>query len=183
MPKRRLEAEALRDSMLAVAGRLDRTPPKGDSVQRAGEGNAAFRGRFGPGGGDPSLTDTHRTVYLPIVRDGLPEILTLFDFPDPSLIIGERATTTVPAQALFLMNNPFVIRQAEALAEKLLTFAGDEQAKLARAYQLCFSRNPSEAELVDAQKFLKDYGERHSRRATWAAFAQALFASAEFSQR
>jgi hypothetical protein len=183
MPKRRLEAEALRDSMLALAGRLDRTPPKGDSVQRAGEGNAAFRGRFGPGGGDPTQTDTHRTVYLPIVRDGLPEILTLFDFPDPSLIIGERATTTVPAQSLFLMNNPFVIRQAEVLAEKLLALAGDEQAKLARAYQLCFSRNPSEAELVDAQKFIKDYGERHSRRATWAAFAQALFASAEFSQR
>jgi Protein of unknown function (DUF1553)/Protein of unknown function (DUF1549)/Planctomycete cytochrome C len=183
MPKRRLEAEALRDTMLAVAGRLELTPPKGDSVQRGGEGSAAFRGRVGPGGGDPALTDTHRTAYLPIVRDGLPEMLTLFDFPDPSLIIGERATTTVPAQSLFLMNNPFVIRQAEAMADKLLAISGDELAKLAHAYQLCFSRNPSESELVDAQRFITEYGKQHSRRSTWAAFAQALFASAEFSQR
>ncbi len=65
----------------------------------------------------------HRTVYLPIVRDQVPDVLTLFDFPDPSLLIGERPTTTIPAQSLYLMNNPFVIRQAEALAEKLL--AGD----------------------------------------------------------
>jgi hypothetical protein len=183
MSKRRLEAEALRDSMLAVAGRLDRTPPKGDSVQRGGEGSATFRGRLGPGGGDPSLADTHRTVYLPIVRDGLPEILTLFDFPDPSLIVGERATTTVPAQSLYLMNNPFVIRQAEGLADQLLAVTGDDHAKLARAYQLCFSRNPSEAELLEAQRFISDYGKHHSRRTTWAAFAQALFASAEFAQR
>jgi hypothetical protein len=117
------------------------------------------------------------------VRDGLPEILTLFDFPDPSLIVGERAITTVPAQSLYLMNNPFVIRQAEGLADLLLTVSGDDHAKLTRAYQLCFSRNPSEAELVEAQRFLTDYGKQRSRRATWAAFAQALFASAEFSQK
>src|SRR5262249_20229607 len=63
MPKRRLEAEALRDTMLAVAGRLELTPPKGSLVARGGEGNAGFRGRGGPGG-DPVATDTHRTVYL-----------------------------------------------------------------------------------------------------------------------
>jgi hypothetical protein len=183
MPKRRLEAEALRDSMLAIAGRLERTPPKGDSVQRTGEGNAAFRGRFGPGGGDPAAVDNHRTVYLPIVRDGLPEILILFDFPDPSLIIGERATTTVPAQSLYLMNNPFVIRQAEGLTDKLLALSGGDDAKLTHAYRLCFSRLPSESELADAEKFIADYGKQHSRRATWAAFAQALFSSAEFSHR
>ncbi len=112
MPKRRLEAEALRDTMLALAGRLDLTPPKGSTVARGGEGNVGFRGRGGFGG-DPLAIDTHRTVYQSIIRDGVPEMLTLFDFPDPTLIIGERATTTVPAQSLYLMNNPFVIRQAE----------------------------------------------------------------------
>jgi hypothetical protein len=182
MPKRRLEAEALRDTMLALGGRLELTPPRGSAMARAGEGNAAFRGRGGFGG-DPITTDPHRTVYLPVVRDGVPEMLTLFDFPDPSLIVGERATTTVPAQALFLMNSPFVIRQAQGLADRLLERDGDDPARLTRAYQMCYSRPPSAKELRTAQTFLQDYGEAHSRRASWAALCQALFAGAEFSQR
>jgi hypothetical protein len=181
MPKRRLEAEALRDTILALSGRLDLTPPKGDAVARGGEGNVAFRGRGGPAA-DPAAADTHRTVYLPVVRDGLPEILTLFDFPDPSLIIGERATTTVPAQSLYLLNNPFVIRQAEGLAGRLLA-ADDDAARLTRAYQLCYARPPSAKELTEAQDFLADYGKTHGRRTTWAALCQALFASAEFAHR
>ncbi len=184
MPKRRLEVEALRDTMLALAGRLDLTPPKGSSVQRGGEGNASFRFRRPGPDGDPVMTDTHRTVYLSIVRDGLPEVLTLFDFPDPSLIIGERAATTVPAQSLYLMNNPFVIRQAEATADRLLA-NGDESdiPKLTRAFVLCFSRLPTEKELSNSVRFLEDYGRTQSRRASWTALCQALFASAEFSYR
>jgi hypothetical protein len=182
MPKRRLEAEALRDTMLALAGRLDLTPPKGSAVARTGEGNAGFRGRGGPRG-DPIAADPHRTIYLSIVRDGLPEMLTLFDFPDPSLIIGERATTTVPAQSLFLMNNPFVIRQAEALADRLLALSDDDAGRVTRAYQLCYSRPPSAKELQNGQKFIEDYGRTQSRRAAWAALCQALLASAEFSHR
>jgi len=180
MPKRRLEAEALRDAMLALAGRLDLTPPKGSPVERAGEGNVGFRFRAG---GDAAGSETHRTVYLPIVRDLVPEALTLFDFPDPSLIIGERATTTIPAQSLYLMNNPFVIRQAEALADRLLASSEEDADKLARAYRLCYSRPPSDKELKNAQKFLEDYGRKQSRRSTWAALCQAMFAGAEFSHR
>jgi hypothetical protein len=180
VPKRRLEAEALRDAILAVAGRLDLTPPRGSAVSRGGEGNVTFRFfRGNPAG----AADAHRSVYLPIIRDRLPELLTLFDFPDPSLIIGERATTTVPAQALYLMNNPFVIRQAEALADRLLAGAGTDAAKLKRAYLLCFSRPPSARELKRARQFLVRYGQDHSRSATWAALCQAFLGSAEFSHR
>ncbi len=182
MPKRRLEAESLRDTMLALSGQLELSPPKGSSVARGGEGNASFRFRGGPGG-DSAATDTHRTVYLSIVRDGMPESLTLFDFPDPSLIIGERATTTVPAQSLYLMNNPFVIRQADALAGKLLAGGDDDAARISRVYQLCYSRGPSEKEVKSAQQFIADYGRRQSRRATWGALCQAMFASAEFAHR
>jgi hypothetical protein len=181
VPKRRLEAEALRDAMLALGGRLDLTPPKGSAQARAGEGNLGFG--FRAGGPGAALADRHRTVYLPIVRDRLPELLTLFDFPDPSLIIGERTTTTVPAQALYLMNNPFVIRQAEALAERLLDRGGDDAGKLTRAYQLCYARPPSDGELRNAQKFLADYGQKQSRRSAWTALCQALFVSAEFCHR
>ncbi|MBL8795797.1 MAG: PSD1 domain-containing protein [Planctomycetia bacterium] len=180
MPKRRLEAEALRDTMLALSGRLELTPPKGSTVARGGEGNVGFRFRAG---GDSAATDTHRTVYLPIVRDQVPEVLTIFDFPDPSLIIGERPTTTIPAQSLYLMNNPFVIRQAEGLADKLLASGDDDTARLTRAYQLCYSRSPSDKELQKARKFLEDYGQKQPRRSTWTALCQALFASAEFSHR
>jgi hypothetical protein len=178
MPKRRLEAEALRDTMLALAGRLDLRPPKGSQVARGGEGNISFR--FRGGGGAP---DTTRTIYMSIVRDGLPEELMLFDFPDPSLIIGDRATTTVPAQSLYLMNNPFVIRQAESMAEKLLAGPSDDSGKLTRAYELSLSRPPTAKELKNAQKFIEDYGRKQSRRSTWTALCQALFASAEFAYR
>jgi hypothetical protein len=184
MPKRRLEAEALRDTMLALASRLDLTPPKGSSVQRSGEGNVSFRFRgFGKGGGDPIASDLHRTVYLSIIRDGLPEMLTIFDFPDPSLIIGERSTTTVPAQSLYLMNNAFVIRQAEGLADRLLSDSKNDTDRLQRAYRLCYSRPPSAKELSAAQKFIAEYSKDHPPRATWTALSQALFASAEFSHR
>src|SRR5262249_7204281 len=149
MPKRRLEAEALRDTMLALGGQLDLNPPKGSSVARGGEGNISFRFRGGRGG-DAAASDTHRTVYLSIARDSLPELLLLFDFPDPSLIIGERATTTVPAQSLYLMNNPFVIRQAEGLADRLLASNDADDKMLARAYQLCYSRLPSDKEIATA---------------------------------
>src|SRR5262249_38047783 len=71
MPRRRLEAEALRDTMLALAGRLDLAPPRGSSVQRGGEGNVSFRFRRPGPDGDPAAADRHRTVYLSIVRDGL----------------------------------------------------------------------------------------------------------------
>jgi hypothetical protein len=182
MPKRRLEAEALRDAMLAVSGKLDLTPARGSPIERNGEGpvNARFRFRAG---GDESALETHRTVYLPILRDRVPEVLTLFDFPDPSLIAGERATTTVPAQSLYLMNNAFVIRQAEALADRLLSGPGDDAARLTRAYQLCYSRPPSEKELKTARTFLADYGKKKAGRPAWAALCQALLGSAEFSHR
>jgi hypothetical protein len=185
MPKRRLEAEALHDTMLALAGRLDLSPPKGSSVAQGGEANVTFRFRRpGPrGGADAPVGDTHRMVYTSIIRDGLPEMLTLFDFPDPSLIIGERATTTVPAQSLYLMNNPFVIQQARAMADRLLGNIPDDAARLTQAYRLCYSRPPSQKELENGHKFLEKYENQNPRRAAWTALCQALFASAEFSHR
>ena len=114
MSKRRLEAEALRDAALFVAGRLAAEPPVGSAVARTGEGLAVFVRVAGL-----DTSDTHRSIYLPVVRDQVFESLALFDFADPSLVTGERAMTTGPAQALYFMNGPFVIRQAEALAERL----------------------------------------------------------------
>jgi Protein of unknown function (DUF1549)/Protein of unknown function (DUF1553)/Planctomycete cytochrome C len=198
MSPRRMDAESLRDSMLAVSGQLDTTPPIGSVVARAGEGPAGGAGPLGRGPGanivqainDPR--NTQRSVYLPIVRDNLPEALALFDAPDPSLITADRPTTTVPSQGLFLLNNPFVIRSSEAAADRLLKGTTTDTERIRTAYLSFYGRPPSDKELTTAEKFLGSYKAQLAKdrvpagrqeRETWAAFCQALFASAEFQYR
>ena len=181
---RRLDAECLRDSMLAISGQLNSDPPVGSPVAQAGEGPAGRRFGGGPprlGGGPNDQQNAHRSVYLPIIREQLPESLALFDFPDPNGVAGERAVSTVPAQALYLMNNPFVIRQAEFAADRLRASSGSNEEKVKRAYETFFARPPSEKETRGAIDFLASYGRTATDRAAWTAFTQALFASAEFA--
>ena len=126
----------------------------------------------------------HRAVYLPVVRDQLPESLALFDFADPSLVTGERATTSGPSQALYLMNSPFVIRQAEAAADRLRAVGAKRRSPGQAAYLRFLSRNPTAAETARARDFLARFPEPKAggdrERAAWTAFCQALYASAEF---
>jgi hypothetical protein len=177
----RLDAEVVRDNILAISGRLDTTVAKGSAIARQGEGLSIPRG---PGFRQPPIggmqEDTHRSVYLPIVRDNLPEALSLFDMADPSFVTGERMNTTVPAQALFLMNNPFVIRHAEAAGERIRDLASNDNERINHAYLMFFARTPSESEMREATAFLDKYGQRKNPREAWTAFCQALFASAEF---
>ncbi|HJZ93070.1 MAG TPA: DUF1553 domain-containing protein [Gemmataceae bacterium] len=180
---RRLDAECLRDAMLSISGQLNTEPPTGSPVAQAGEGPAG-RPRFGGPGmaaGPNDPRNAHRSVYLPIVREQLPESLALFDFPDPNSVAGERATTNVPAQALYLLNNPFVIKQAEVAADRLLASSGTDADKVKRAYETLFARPPSEKELVVAAEFIDGYTKRVTKRSAWTAFTQAMMASAEFA--
>src|SRR4029077_11510734 len=110
-------------------------------VARTGEGLALFLRVAGL-----DASDAHRSVYLPVVRDGVLESLALFDFADPSLVTGERATTTGPAQALFFMNGTLVARQAEALADRVLAFKGDNAQGVDLAYRLALARSPTAGE-------------------------------------
>ncbi len=195
MTPRRLDAEAMRDSMLAVSGQLDDKPPVGSVVAKSGEGPPAGFGRLGSANVGAAINDprnVNRSVYMPIIRDNLPEALALFDAPDPSLIAADRPTTTVPAQGLFLLNNPFVIRASEAAADKLMRGTTTETERIRAAYLAFYGRPPVEKELANAEKFLKAYQEQLAKdrvpairrdRETWAAFCQALFASAEFQFR
>ncbi|WP_406694256.1 DUF1549 domain-containing protein [Singulisphaera sp. Ch08] len=181
--KRRLEAEALRDALLAVGGRLNPDPPVGSATARVGEGLARFVRIVGL-----DVSDTHRSVYLPVIRDEVLEPLALFDFADPSLVTGERATTTGPAQSLYFMNGPFVARQAKALADRLRAVEGDDSRKIDQAYRLTFTRPPTLAERDRVVAFLRDFAalalanarEVDPAREAWSAFCQALFANAEF---
>ena len=189
MAKKRQDAEALRDGMLAVSGQIELTPPKGSPVSRGG--GETFAGGFGmrPGGfGPPPQPPATRSVYLPVIRNSTPEALALFDFAESSMVIGERPTTTVPAQGLYLLNNPWVIRQSEASADKLLAKEMSDSDRLKDGYLRFFGRPPSERESKSALGFLERYekslpearGATTKRRAAWSALCQAWFASAEF---
>lgn len=189
MNPKRLEAEAIRDAMLAVAGTLDLTPVPGSPVARAGEGRQAL---FTLARQVAERPDLCRSVYLPIVRDQVPEFLSTFDFPDASLVNGSRDSTNVPSQSLFLMNSPQVIAAADAMARRLAEHPGTPQEKLAYAYELAFAREPNEAELAAIHRFWTRFTnlplngrrtqetEARNRQAALSAFCQGLFASAEF---
>ena len=193
MAPHRLDAEALRDSMLAVSGQLDLNPPVGSPVARQGDGPTAGPRLAGPvvqAINDPR--NSIRSVFLPVVRDNLPEALSLFDAADPSLVVAERPVTTTPAQSLFLLNNPFVMRASDAAAGKLLAGTTTDTERVRAAYLSFYGRPPVEKELTAATDFLASYRaalakERilppRQERETWVALCQALFASAEFQYR
>jgi hypothetical protein len=179
MNPRRLDAEAVRDAMLAVAGQLDPTPANGSPVGRF-EGPVQALQRFG--GLDRLAETNRRSVYLPVVREQVPEVLALFDFAEPSLVAGARESTSVPAQGLYLLNNPQVIRLAEKTADRLAKEYLSDSERIDAAFRLAFGRPPSAAEAKAAEGFLAKFAatQKGGRKGAWAAFAQALFAAAEF---
>ena len=187
MSKRRLDAEAIRDAMLAVSGQLDRKPADGSPIQKF-EGPVQALARFGFAATKPEDT-LKRSVYIPIVREQVPEVLELFDFPDPSLVAGKRDGTSVPLQALYLMNNPQVMKLADRTGDMLLTKYLSETERIDAAFKLAFGRPATETEAKAAQGFIEQFVKAETKgirrrpaveRAAWAAFAQALFAAAEF---
>lgn len=143
-PVRRLDAESVRDAILAVSGRLD---PKmyGESVQPRRLEPKDYRRLFqGPLDGDG-----RRSIYLKITRMEGPRFLEIFDMPPPLQTRGNRDVTNVPSQALALLNDPFVIAQAEFWAERLVREDRDAtvDARLRKMFLEALSREPSEAEL------------------------------------
>ena len=182
---RRLEAESIRDAILVVSGTLDPEPAVGSVVQSVGDG---IIGRNLNTEGFTSGA-TKRSVYLPIVRGVVPELLKVFDFPEPSMISGSRDVTTVATQALSMMNSEFVTGQAQTFAQRLLAESelNDEQ-RVDRAWQIALSRSPSETERNDALVFVNQTTESFAdsesatgrREKAWTSLAQSLFAAAEF---
>ncbi len=135
----RLEFEALRDSILAVAGRLDR--------RRGGRSVDIFKTPFA----------TRRTVYGYVERQNLPGLLRTFDFASPDSCTPQRHHTTVPQQALFLLNGPFVMEQAAHLAERVRREAEEDGGSpVEPLFALAFGREPSADELERCQAYLKE---------------------------
>jgi hypothetical protein len=137
MNRRRLDFEAMRDALLCVSGQLD-TKIGGPAVEMF-EAKASKR----------------RTVYGFIDRQNLPGLLRTFDFASPDASNPQRYETTVPQQALFLMNNPFVLDQARGLLKRPeLAGVNDEQVRVRKLYRLIYGRGPNGQEAAMAQRFL-----------------------------
>ena len=187
MTPRRLDAEAIRDGILAASGQLERTPPYASVVAHVGDG---YIGR-GIAPSQFNVEARYRSVYLPIVRDYVPDVLAVFDFAEPSLVVAGRETTNVPSQALFMMNSPFVTAQSRALAKRLLAMTQyDHGQRIIMAHMLTLSRPPTPAEAARSEQYLTAFTPRSdsatspapaaSAETAWATFCQALFACAEF---
>ena len=151
-PLQRLSAEQLRDAVLAVSGRLDSTL-EGKTVPLR---NRQFV--FDHTSIDHTQYDSlRRAVYLPVIRNNLYVLFEQFDFPDPTMPTGHRQATVVAPQALLMMNSELVIDSARALAGQLLKEEQTDSARLQRAYELCFSRQPTPQEQQRAAAYLADW--------------------------
>lgn len=154
--RRKLEFEALRDGMLAVSGKLD-PAMGGPSVEIL---TAPYSGR--------------RTVYGFIDRQNLPGTFRAFDLASPDLATPSRHATTVPQQALFLLNNPFALEMAKSLASRPELEGMGTEARVVRLYRLALGRDPGEVERNEAAAHAA------SRAGGLAEVAQALLCSNEF---
>ncbi len=181
--KRRLDAECIRDAMLAASGDFDPKPPVGSAVARAGDGPIGSTGGFIRINEDIFINATanYRSVYLPIARDLLPDALAVFDYSEASLVMGAREETNVPGQALYLLNNDFVITQSQKFSERLAVQVSSPEQRIALAYTLAFGRQPTVKEIQTAKAFLdRELSIGNSVNKSWSTFCLALFASAEF---
>ncbi len=185
MNTRSLDAESLRDAMLAVSGKIDFYPPEGSPVCRAGEGREGLF-RLAQLAQQPNYT---RSVYLPIVRDQVPEVLSLFDFANPGLVTGDRDNTNVPSQSLYLLNNPQVQALSDAFARRVYASSEDQNTRITNAYILAYGRPATDREQQATRGFFSNYAIAADKPGqngadisvyAWSAFCQALMASAEF---
>jgi hypothetical protein len=177
---RRLEAEAIRDSILLVSGRLDRTM-EGPSVLPHLTENEVGRGKPPSG---PIDGNGRRSIYLAVRRNFLNPMFTAFDYPTPFTTIGRRTVSNVPAQALVMLNNPFVLQQAELWARRILAIPDrTSESRVQSMYEGAFGRLPSKPELNEAKVFLdeqsKEYGMTDHPKA-WNDLAHVLFNAKEF---
>ena len=185
MNRHRLEAEAVRDSILAIAGTLDRTQIGTTLTYKSHE----YVNSTG-GAGVVSYDFNYRSVYLPIIRSALYEMFQAFDFPDPSYMLGDRPTTTIAPQSLFLMNSDLMEEQMTAMANRLIQEAPDAaEDRIERAYELTYGRKPTVDEMEASLGFVYQYEEavisaipdQEKRQVqVWKGLCRVLLSSNEF---
>ena len=162
--RKRLDAEVLRDSMLAAAGILDRRM-KGPGYPVSLAADYGFK-----------TASDRRSVYLPVFRNALPEALIIFDLADPGAPTGRRNVSTVSTQALYEMNHPLVVEIARRAAKRISV--GTRSEGIVRVYRTLLGRIPSDNEIRLSDRFLAS--SRKAAGENWEALVHALLCSAEF---
>ncbi|MFZ4469473.1 MAG: PSD1 and planctomycete cytochrome C domain-containing protein [Pirellula sp.] len=212
---KRLSAEAIRDAMLSVSGSIELKPPRASILAAMGSALMGPNGPqnapllIAPGSGNDDrlanlrrllggnlrnptvnlieVPNYHRSVYLPITRNNIPRALDAFDFADPNMVTGTREVSNTAEQALYMLNNPFVLELSDAFARRLIQSSTDPQARVDRAFQIAYGRPASREEIQASVKFVRKAKDSQSQvpsdEATfkaWSQFCQAIFGSAEF---
>ena len=218
---RRLDAEAIRDSMLKFSGQLESERPRASRVAEFGPGNIrdgvfvgsletanqSLSNSMTPGkmgsrrmgrsrgiqasgfAGSIAVIDapsSHRSVYLPIVRQALPRSLEVFDFAESSMVVGVRETSNTPDQGLYFLNNDFVLSQSDAIARRIENEASNLSERLRLAFLLIYGRKATADELKTVEKFYRDFEvpkrarNRSQSLQKLSAVCQAILGSAEF---
>lgn len=182
--RRSLDAESIRDSMLVVSGRLDRSIPDVHPFPPVGTWGFTIHNPF-----HAVYDSNRRSIYLMVQRNRRHPFLALFDAADPNLSVAERQPTTTPTQTLFLMNSPFVHEQSISLANRLLAIPGDETTRIQYAFEACHGRAAAAADIDESREFINAYLRRLTEQgipseqqpvAAWAAFGRALLTSNAF---
>jgi len=179
---RRLDAEALRDSILFISGTLDPSVLEGSQVETISkqQSNPLQReiGRREYYLKDVNYDIPHRSIYLPVARGAMPDALSLFGLPDPNLVSGKRRVTTVPAQGMFLLNSKLTRDQSAAAAKRLLEVQGlDTDRRIRLAFEWTINRPPHPRESAKLRTFI---GQFDSAKAAWDEIFHALFLTGEF---
>jgi hypothetical protein len=212
---KRLSAEAIRDAMLSVSGSIELKPPRASILAAMGSALMGPNGPqnapllIAPGSGNDDrlanlrrllggnlrnptvnlieVPNYHRSVYLPITRNNLPRALDAFDFADPNMVTGTREVSNTAEQALYMLNNPFVLELSDAFARRLIQSSTDPQARVDRAFQIAYGRPASREEIQASVKFVRKAKDSQSQVPSdeamfkaWSQFCQAILGSAEF---
>ncbi|QDT05484.1 Planctomycete cytochrome C [Rubripirellula lacrimiformis] len=181
---RRLEAEAIRDGLLAISGKLD---------LKTGGSELAYDNRayvFNHTSDDKSSYDTvRRSIYVPVIRNHLYDMFRLFDYSDASVLTGDRNVSTVAPQALFMMNSDLMGEIADSVADRILGMSTDFDQRIQAIYRQTFGRPASEHDVAIARQFIDafpaesaDQGTNatDANRKAWQAYCQAVLSSSEF---
>ena len=172
-PRKRLDAESIRDAILAVSGQLDLA--MGGPTIKPG-----IKSEFGYTFNDPTLDGRRRSLYVPVFRNTLLDLFEVFDFADPNLVVGRRSSSTLPTQALYLMNSPWVAEQSRHAASRVLQWESSQKKRIEYAHRLFLGRHPRPAEMQLAESFSGGAKSDEERLAAWSQICQALYSSLDF---
>jgi hypothetical protein len=182
--RRRLEAEAIRDSMLAVSGSLDLARPGPHPFPPIDDWNYSQHVPF-----KAVYESNHRSVYLMTQRLVRHPYLSLFDAPDTNTSTDVRTSSTVPLQALYMLNAPFVLKQAESFAQRLIVASPNPGARITTGAGMAWGRELDAEEIRKYREYVERYSAESLRSgaspaqaelAAWSSFAHVLITTNEF---